>query len=42
MSDDLLDEAINSICDDEVSNQLIDRCRERAKMVGQLQPASHP
>ena len=42
MSDDLLDEAINSICDDQVSSQLIDQCRERAKMVGQLQPASHP
>ena len=40
MSDELLDEAINRICNDEVSDELIDRCRERAKTVGQLQPAS--
>ena len=40
MNDDLLDEAIKNILDDEVTDELIDRCRENAKTVGQLQPAS--
>jgi len=31
MSDELLDEAINRIYDDEVSDELIDRCRQNKR-----------